>query len=113
MCLNVNDFLFLGVWASIGSILGFCAFALPTCKTIASKIKRCCLSIGIGIFIAFPITTYLVETEQFSKQLSIMFGGLGSFGLPDFIIKHWSDVLQKLIDVFTLDKVNKDKNRYY
>lgn len=113
MYLNVNDFLFLGIWASIGSILGFCAFALPTCKTVISRIKRCCLSIGIGIFIAFPISTYLVETEQFSKQLSIMFGGLGSFGLPDFIIKHWSDILQKLIDVFTLDKINKDKNRYY
>lgn len=41
-----------------------------------------------------------------------MLGGLGSFGLPDFIIKHWSDDLQKLIDVFTLSKTNKDKNKY-
>ena len=70
------------------------------------------LLIGIGIFIAFPISIYLIETEHFSKQLSIMLGGLGSFGLPDFIIKHWSNVLQKLIDVFTLSKTNKDKNKY-
>lgn len=112
MYLNINDFLFLGVWAFAGSILGFCAFALPKCKTAISRIKRCCLSIGIGIFIAFPISIYLIETEHFSKQLSIMLGGLGSFGLPDFIIKHWSNDLQKLIDVFTLSKTNKDKNKY-
>ena len=112
MYLNINDFLFLGVWAFAGSILGFCAFALPTCKTTISRIKRCCLSIGIGIFIAFPISIYLIETEHFSKQSSIMLGGLGSFGLPDFIIKHWSNVLQKLIAVFTVSTPYTDNHKH-
>ena len=102
MFLNPTDILFIGVWALIGSILGFFAFNNTPFKTPFERFKRCCLSIGIGLFIAFPLCEYLQELGKFSKHLNIMLGGLGAFGLPDFIIKHWprltGTVVDKVID---------------
>ena len=94
----IKDFLFIEVWAFIGSILGFFAFAHTDEHTLSYKIKRCCLSVGIGMFIAVPISMYLMESGDFSDKLCIILGGLGSFGLPDFIIKYWPKITESLAD---------------
>jgi hypothetical protein len=98
MVLEHVDVLFLGAWAFIGSLLGFFAFTNSHEKTPMERFKRCCLSIGIGMFLAFPITTYLLDTHEFSKTLSVMLGGLGAFGLPDFILKYWPKLTAGLAD---------------
>lgn len=98
MVLEHVDVLFLGAWAFIGSLLGFFAFTNSHEKTPMDRFKRCCLSIGIGMFLAFPITTYLLDTNEFSKTLSVMLGGLGAFGLPDFILKYWPKLTAGLAD---------------
>lgn len=98
MVLEYVDVLFLGAWSFVGSVLGFFAFTNTHEKTPIERLKRCCLSIGIGMFLAFPITTYLLDTHQFSKTLSIMLGGLGAFGLPDFIIKYWPKLIAGLAE---------------
>ena len=111
--LDIEDILFIGGWAFIGSILGFLAFAHDTSKSILDKIKRCCLSIGVGIFIAFPISIYLIDTETYSKSLSIMIGGLGAFGLPDFLLKYWPKLSNSLVNIIvskTKDMANIDNN---
>lgn len=111
--LGIEDILFIGGWAFIGSILGFLTFAHDTSKSILDKIKRCCLSIGVGIFIAFPISIYLIDTETCSKSLSIMIGGLGAFGLPDFIMKYWPCIIQQAIDKLINNKLgNNNYDRY-
>ena len=92
MTFGYIDALFIGIWALIGSILGFFAFSNSPHKTPLERFKRCCLSIGIGLFIAFPLCTYLEELDKFSKHLNIMLGGLGAFGLPDFILKYWPKI---------------------
>lgn len=117
MVLEYVDILFLGVWAFIGSVLGFFAFANTHEKTPIDRFKRCCLSIGIGMFLAFPITAYLLDTHEFSKTLSIMIGGLGAFGLPDFIIKYWpvltAGLAEKVVDKALEDSPpHKDTRQY-
>ena len=117
MVLEHVDILFLGAWAFIGSLLGFFAFTNSHEKTPMERFKRCCLSIGIGMFLAFPITTYLLDTNEFSKTLSVMLGGLGAFGLPDFILKYWpkltAGLADKVIDnALERSPSNKNKRQY-
>ena len=116
MVLEHVDILFLGAWAFIGSLLGFFAFTNSHEKTPMERFKRCCLSIGIGMFLAFPITTYLLDTNEFSKTLSVMLGGLGAFGLPDFVTKYWSRLIESIAEKVvgkTLDKsLSRTRQQY-
>lgn len=114
MTFGYTDALFIGIWALIGSVLGFFAFSNSPDKTPLERFKRCCLSIGIGLFIAFPLCTYLEELDKFSKHLNIMLGGLGAFGLPDFIIKHWPTVINAIATKVlnnTVDNHTKGRNK--
>lgn len=92
MILCLADAIFIGVWAFIGSVLGFFAFSNTPNKSPSYRFSRCLLSISIGLFIAFPLCEYLQELGKFSKNLNIMLGGLGAFGLPDFILKYWPKI---------------------
>ena len=92
MILHLADAIFIGVWAFIGSVLGFFAFSNTPNKSPSYRFSRCLLSISIGLFIAFPLCEYLQELGKFSKNLNIMLGGLGAFGLPDFILKYWPKI---------------------
>ena len=94
MVINTVEFIYLGIWSIIGSILGFFAFTYNPHRAVLFNILRCCLSIGIGIFIAFPIYTYLDNNHMFSKPMCIMLGGLSSFGLPDFVVKWWPKIIR-------------------
>lgn len=106
MTLELTEIIFLGLWSLLGSILGFFAFMNDPNKTPKERFKRCLLSIGIGLFIAFPLTSYLKETNTFSHSLNIMLGGLGAFGLPDFILKYWPILSNSLVNII----VNKTKD---
>ena len=106
MILELTDIIFLGVWSLIGSILGFFAFINDHDKPPKERFKRCLLSIGIGLFLALPIASYLEETKSFSHHLNIMFGGLGAFGLPDFILKYWPILSNGLVNII----INKTEN---
>lgn len=107
MILHLSDALFIGIWAFIGSVLGFFAFSNTPNKSPLYRFSRCCLSVGIGLFIAFPLCEYLQELGKFSKHLNIMLGGLGAFGLPDFILKYWPKVTNAAITK-VLDRVIDD-----
>lgn len=109
MIWNLNDALFIGVWACVGSILGFFSFRDIPDKPTSYKIAQCCLSVCIGLFLAFPLSMYLFESEMFSfsKQLSIMLGGIGAFGLPDLILTHW----KKLTSIAIVKLAGKAVNR--
>ncbi len=100
MTFNINDTLFLGVWSIIGSALGF--FALRNTHYIPTKekLKQCLLSIGLGLFIAFPLYEYLTYSDSFpfSQKLNIMLSGIGAFGLPDIILRHWPKIVNKIMD---------------
>lgn len=110
-----NEVLYLLVWVVTGSILGFYSFSRSYGRTRRDKFIRCLLSIGIGIFLALPIYTYLTEIHKYSAPLNIMISGIGAFGLPDFILKHWStltDALaEKAVDQLT-DADKKPKHKY-
>ena len=111
MTLELAEIIFLGLWSLLGSILGFFAFINDPSKTPKERFKRCLLSIGIGLFIAFPLTSYLKETNTFSHSLDIMLGGLGAFGLPDFILKYWPKLSNSLVNIIvnkTEDIINSD-----
>ena len=112
MTFSYIDALFVGIWALIGSVLGFFAFSNSHDKTHLERFKRCCLSIGIGLFIAFPLCTYLEELGKFSKHLNIMLGGLGAFGLPDFILKYWPKIINAAVTK-VVDRVTDNGTSYY
>ena len=97
MILCLADAIFIGVWAFIGSVLGFFAFSNTPNKSPSYRFSRCLLSISIGLFIAFPLCEYLQELGKFSKNLNIMLGGLGAFGLPDFILKYWPKIINTAV----------------
>lgn len=108
-----SEILYLLVWVVAGSILGFYSFSRSYGRSKKDKITRCLLSIGIGIFLALPIYTYLTEIQKYSAPLNIMISGISAFGLPDFILKHWStltDALaEKAVDHLTDTKKSKHK----
>lgn len=111
MLLTTQEILFLGVWALIGSILGFFAFTnTPELRPLL-RLYKCCLSVGIGLFISFPICIYLQEIQMFSKSTNIMFSGLGAFGLPDFLLKYWPRLMHNVVDK-VLDKVGGDRHHH-
>lgn len=118
MTLELTEIIFLGLWSLLGSILGFFAFINDPNKTPKERFKRCLLSVGIGLFIAFPLTSYLKETSTFSHSLDIMLGGLGAFGLPDFILKYWSKLSNSLVNIIVnktedMANVDNDEDNYY
>ena len=118
MTLELAEIIFLALWSLLGSILGFFAFINDPSKTPKERFKRCLLSIGIGLFIAFPLTSYLKETNTFSHSLDIMLGGLGAFGLPDFILKYWPKLSNSLVNIIVnktedMANVDNDEDNYY
>ena len=99
-----TDCLYIGVWALIGSILGFFSFRVDAEMSPKTKIKQCMLSVGIGMLVAFPLTQYLQELHSLSKSLSMMLGAIGAFGLPDFILTYYKRMEKTLADK-TLSKI--------
>ena len=110
MELLLPDLIFVGVWGFIGSVLGFFAFTNSPDRTPLNRFGRCCLSVGIGLFVSFPLYIYLVENAVFSKMLSILVSGLGAFCLPDFLVKYWPKLLYSFANRFidkTVDRCDK------
>ena len=111
LILSNVEVLYLGVWALIGSILGFFAFSYTPERTPLANFMRGILSVGVGMFIAFPLWAYLEETRGMSRTLSMMLSGLGAFGLPDFIMKWWPRFVQTIGDKF-IDKASSDDGAF-
>lgn len=108
MFLSITELIFLVVWTIIGSVLGFLSFSYTPKESLTYNFIRCCLSIGIGLFISIPITIYLVEEKELSSSLSIFIGGIGAFGLPDTISRYYSIIIRRLIFIF-LTKTKESK----
>ena len=111
LTLSNIELVYLGVWAFIGSVLGFFAFSYTPERTPFGNFMRGVLSVGIGMFIAFPLWAYLEETHGMSRTLSMMLSGLGAFGLPDFIVKWWPRFVQTIGEKF-LDKASIDDGAF-
>ena len=102
MVFHLNDTVFLGAWAIVGSTLGYLAFRSSPENSPSERLKQCLLSVGIGLFLAFPLYEYLNYSDVFSfpKKLNMMLSGVGAFGLPDIILRHWPKMVNKLMDKF-------------
>lgn len=111
LTLSNVELIYLGVWAFIGSVLGFFAFSYTPERTPFGNFMRGVLSVGIGMFIAFPLWAYLEETHGMSRTLSMMLSGLGAFGLPDFIVKWWPRFVQTIGEKI-LDKASVDDGAF-
>ena len=100
MVFHLNDTVFLGAWAIVGSTLGYLAFRSSPGNSPSERLKQCLLSIGLGLFLAFPLYEYLNYSDvfPFSKNLNMMLSGIGAFGLPDIILRYWPKIVSKLID---------------
>ena len=95
-----EEAIYLGIWSLIGSILGFFAFIDRTNLTCTQQVWRLCLSVGLGMFIAYPIFIYCLEHPDISPKMSVMLGGLGAFGLPDFILSNYKRIQHTVADKF-------------
>lgn len=95
MLLTNHDLFYLGTWSVIGSVLGYLSFNKDYKKYLKHKIKRCALSVCIGLFVALPLTEYLIEFRNFSKHFSMHLGVIGAFCLPTILLRYWN----KLIDI--------------
>ena len=102
--LIIAEFIYLGVWAFFGSLLGFFAFGYNPYKSLHENLCRGALSIGIGLFLAFSMFSYLEEFHRFSSHFDIAISGLCAFGLSDFIIKWWPKFI-KMVAGKVVDKV--------
>ena len=102
MVFLLNETIFLGIWAIVGSTLGFLSFRNSYEKSRSERLKQCALSVSLGLFLAFPLYEYLnfSGTFPFSKKLNMMLSGVGAFGLPDIILRHWPKMVNKLMDKF-------------
>lgn len=100
MVFHLNDTVFLGAWAVVGSTLGYLAFRSSPKNSPSERLKQCLLSVGLGLFLAFPLYEYLNYSGvfPFSKNLNMMLSGVGAFGLPDIILRHWPDIVNRVID---------------
>ena len=96
MPLSTFELIYLGVWATIGSVLGFLAFGYTPHKSPRDNFCRGVLSICVGLFLALPICMYLEEAKHMSKHLNILISGLGAFGLPDFVMKWYPRLIQAI-----------------
>ena len=104
MVFYINDVVYTGFWAIVGSVLGFFAFRRSPNMDTNAIAKNCLLSVGIGLLVAYPITEYLFEIKHLSKKLSIMLGTIGAFGLPDIILKYYP-VLTQAVVTKVVDKI--------
>ena len=112
--IDVHALIFLLIWSFIGGILGFLSFTRTTLPLRPKhRFQRCCLSVLVGMFIALPTYLYLYEEEIFSQKMSILIGGLCSFGLSDFIIKNWPELLKRIVGKLEtkVDKKIENKSR--
>lgn len=92
----LEEVIYISIWAFLGAILGFFSFSYVPKKKPIDNFKRCLKSIGVGLFIAFPLCLYLEESNTFSKTLNITIGGLGAFGLPDILLNWWPRLSEAL-----------------
>ncbi len=104
---NQQDLVYIGVWALVGSILGFLAFRCTPAMSPYVKIRQGLLSVGIGFLVAFPVTQYLYEEVEFSGSLSILLGGLSAFGLPDFILRYYPKI-SKAVATLVAEKIGDE-----
>ena len=109
---NFLEYVYLGVWALIGSTLGFFAFVYTPSKSPQENLSRGVLSISIGLFLALAILIYIDEMHNFSKLFNIMVSGLGAFGLPDFILKWWPKLVQGIAN-YIVEKILWNHNKPY
>lgn len=117
MVFYINDVVYTGFWAIVGSVLGFFAFRRNPDMDTNTIVKNCLLSVGIGLLVTYPITEYLFEINHFSKKLSIMLGAVGAFGLPDIILKYYpkltNAIATKIIDEVADKAVNVVNDKHH
>ena len=69
MVFHLNDTVFLGAWAIVGSTLGYLAFRSSPENSPSERLKQCLLSVGLGLFLAFPLSGANVDATGIEKML--------------------------------------------
>ena len=115
MVFHLNDTVFLGAWAVVGSTLSFLAFRNSHDKPPSERLKQCILSVCLGLFLAFPLYEYLNYSDRFlfTKNLNMMLSGIGAFGLPDIILRHWPNIVNRVIDKVFGGRERDNDNHYH
>lgn len=103
----IKEYIFLTVWTFLGSTIGYFSFTYSPKKPPIVRFGRGVLSICLGMFLALPIFFFCLEVQQYSTRISMMLSGLGAFGLPDFILNHYSSILRSIAYKTLKFKVDK------
>ena len=99
-----QEVLYILAFYTIGAILGFFSFRFSYNKTISQNLLNGLVTVCLGVFLAYIIANYLEEEHIFSKAMNMLVGGLGSFGLPDIVIKYYPRLSHKAVQTV----MNKD-----
>ena len=101
-----KELLFVTIWAALGGILGFFSFRFKSSNSLAENVRSCIVSVGTGILFGLPLCVYLIESKHFSQPFSVLLCGLGSFGIPDLVVKAYP-MLEALAMKFVKNKAEK------
>lgn len=85
-----KDIIYITVWATIGSVLGFFTLRNNNKWEFKRKILELIKSIAVGCFFANVSFVYFIEQAGLSERLSLLFSGALAFGITDIIITQWT-----------------------
>lgn len=94
-----HEIVYILAFYALGAALGFFSFRYDRTKPKLESAFNCILTIFIGMFLAYIFASYLEEHKVFSTSMNMLVGGLGSFGLPDLVIKNWPKITDKIADL--------------
>jgi len=77
-------------WAFFGSSLGYFTIRDSPGWTPKRRVREYLLSVGIGMFFAFPVYIGLKDFTEIPKDFKVMAAGMVAFGITDVIINFWT-----------------------
>lgn len=111
--LIIAEYTYLIIWSLIGSVLGYFAFSDISNTPPRERIKTFIIGITLGIFLSCSIFTFCIEHLQLSSKLSIVAGGIGALGLPDFLMSNYSRLIKSFAFRFVRNKADCASRKDY
>lgn len=94
-----SEIIYILAFYALGAALGFFSFRFDREKSKLENLFNCCFTTCLGMFFAYILACYLEEHHIFSKNMNMVLGGLGSFGLPDIVIKYYPRFTDKIANI--------------
>ena len=80
------------IWSSLGASLGYFTIRDNPGWSIQRRVKEYLLSVGVGVFFAFPVYIGLKDFTAIPKDFKIMAAGMVAFGITDVLINFWPSI---------------------